>query len=228
MWCRRKLFGVAEVATLRMGFEIDGAPQGNAPNSCESGYNSRTMKRKELKSSLKRLSREFYQGHSYVHWSLSIEDRKTGWLTPVFYYRFREILTHTMFRYQLVCPIYCCMPDHIHLMWIGLSQSTDQLNAMKYFRRLLNRDLQRQGFRLQKQGYDNVLADDERVEDSFSDICQYIAKNPERKDLVHADQFDSYPYLNCLIPGAPEVDFRDDDFWSRFWRIVSSLRSKTE
>ena len=29
---------VAEVATLRMGFEIDGAPQGNAPNSCEFGY----------------------------------------------------------------------------------------------------------------------------------------------------------------------------------------------
>ncbi len=71
---------------------------------------------------LSRLDREYYQGLAYVHWTMTIDDRRTGWLIPVFYYKFREILTHTMFRYSLACPIYCAMPDHIHMVWIGLHE----------------------------------------------------------------------------------------------------------
>ena len=69
---------------------------------------------------LRRLSPEHYRGQAYVHWSMTMDDRKTGWLIPIFYYKFREILTHTVFRYALCCPIYCCMPDHIHLLWVGI------------------------------------------------------------------------------------------------------------
>jgi putative transposase len=47
---------------------------------------------------LKRLPPENYCGRAYVHWSLTMEDRKTGWLIPIFYYKYREILTHTTFR----------------------------------------------------------------------------------------------------------------------------------
>ena len=78
------------------------------------------MKAKVKKDYLKRLPVEYYRGQAYVHWSMTMEHRKTGWLIPIFYYKFREILTHTMFRYGLCCPIYCCMPDHIHLLWIGI------------------------------------------------------------------------------------------------------------
>jgi len=67
---------------------------------------------------LKRLPKAHYQGQAYVHWSMTIADRKTGWLIPVLYYKFREILTHTSFRYGICCPIYCCMPDHMHLLWV--------------------------------------------------------------------------------------------------------------
>ena len=87
---------------------------------------------------LKRLPPEYYRGKAYVHWSLTIEDRKTGWLIPIFYYKYREILTHTAFRFGLCCPIYCCMPDHIHLLWAGILDSCDQRLAMRYFRRQLN------------------------------------------------------------------------------------------
>jgi len=85
---------------------------------------------------LKRLSAEHYRGHAYVHWSMTIEQRKKGWLVPIFYHQFREVLTHTMFRYGLCCPIYCCMPDHLHLLWIGVLEGSDQRNAVKYFRTL--------------------------------------------------------------------------------------------
>jgi hypothetical protein len=43
---------------------------------------------------LRRLAPEYYRGQAYVHWSLTMDDRKTGWLVPIFYYKYREILTH--------------------------------------------------------------------------------------------------------------------------------------
>jgi REP element-mobilizing transposase RayT len=175
---------------------------------------------------LKRLPRDHYQGHAYLHWSLTIKDRKTGWLTPACYYKFRELLAHTMFRYGVTCPIYCCMPDHIHLMWIGLFDGTDQLNANKYFRRQMNEVLGKIDFQFQRQAYDNVLNDDERVEAAFEAVCEYIARNPERQGIVGIDQFQVYTYTDCLIPGAPEVKFSQDGFWDTFWRITSVARKK--
>lgn len=108
---------------------------------------------------LPRLEPGFYRGQAYVHWVMTIQDRKTGWLIPNFYYNFREILTHAAFRYAYACPIYCLMPDHI-----------------------------------------------------------------ERKNLVTADQFKSYPYTDCLMPGYPELRIWQPDFWTRFWRCYSFLR----
>lgn len=101
---------------------------------------------------LPRLEREYYRGQSYVHWTLTIQDRRTGWLIPTFYYKFRELLTHATFRYSITCPIFCLMPDHMHLLWIGIDDRTDQ-----------------------------------------------------------------------LIPGYPELELWQDDYWPRFWRTYSFL-----
>src|SRR5262245_58348317 len=87
---------------------------------------------------LRRLPAEYYRGQASVHWSMTMEGRKTGWLTPTFYYKFREVLTHTLFRYGLCCPIYCCMLDHVHLLLIGVLDGSDQRNAIKFFRTHLN------------------------------------------------------------------------------------------
>ena len=98
-------------------------------------------------------------------------------------------------------------------MWFGIDEATDQLNAMKYFRRQVNGSLSRIGYQLQDQGYDHVLSDDERLEDAFTETCDYIARNPERKNLVSADGYKAYPYTNALIPGAPEANVFDEDYW---------------
>jgi hypothetical protein len=87
---------------------------------------------------LRRLPDEYYRGQAYVHWSMTMDDRKQGWLVPILYCRFREVLTHTFFRYGLCCPVYCCMPDHLHLLWIGILDSSDQRVAVKYFRNCKN------------------------------------------------------------------------------------------
>ena len=78
---------------------------------------------------LRRLEPENYRGDAVVHWTLTTRERRTGWLDVRFYYRFRELLTHSAFRYGFVCPIFCLMPDHIHMVWMGLFEQSDQLYA---------------------------------------------------------------------------------------------------
>jgi REP element-mobilizing transposase RayT len=155
---------------------------------------------------------------------MTIQDRKTGWLIPAFLYKFREILTHTLFRYGLSCPIYCCMPDHIHLLWIGLLDGSDQRNAAKYFRRQLNPVLEKLGARFQQQPYDRALREPECAGTAFEDVVEYIARNPERAGLVGQDCFRDYPYAGCLVPGYPELSHTQSGFWERFWRIHGFLR----
>ncbi|MFU7557620.1 hypothetical protein ACMFWY_03020 [Roseiconus sp. JC912] len=178
------------------------------------------MKREHLK----RLSREHYQAEAIIHWTVTILNRNKGWLNSAFYYRFRELITHTMFRYGLACPIYCMMPDHIHMVWIGLYLQCDQLNAMKHFHTRCDESLQRVGFALQDQAYDHVLKEDDRKEANFRQLCEYIARNPERSGLVKTDQFSKYPFTGCLVPGYPELKTFDTDFWDRYDRIISRLR----
>lgn len=181
------------------------------------------MAEKDRHDYLKRLPAEHYRGQAYVHWSLTMEDRKTDWLIPIFYYKFRELLTHTEFRFGLCCPIYCCMPDHIHLLWVGIENQCDQRTAMRYFRKQMNPVLEKLDVRLQLQPYDSVLREEEREHSAFEGVAEYIARNPERKGLVPPDGYASYPYTGCLVPGYPELKPFEEGYWDRFWRIYSHL-----
>lgn len=174
---------------------------------------------------LRRLPPEYYRGQAYVHWSLTMQDRKEGWLKPILLYKFRELLTHTTFRYALCCPIFCLMPDHLHMMWIGILDGSDQLPAIKHFRKRFNESLDKIGYRLQEQAYDHVLRDDERQEHAFTETCEYIARNPERAGLVEVDQFATYKYSSCIVPGYPELEPFQSDYWERFWRAYSYMRT---
>ena len=159
-----------------------------------------------------------------MHWSHTIDDRKTGWLTPTFLYRFREILTHTCFRFDIACAIYCLMPDHVHMLWHGLTPNSDQLRALTFFRKASNQSLRRIGFQWQNQAYDRVLREKELEVNELQTIVEYIARNPERNGLVAADQFASYGYSGCLLPGYPELRLFEPDSWTRVWRALAYLK----
>ncbi len=173
---------------------------------------------------LRRLPPHYYQGDAVVHWTMTIDDRKTGWLNDVFHLKFREIQTHTLFRFGVCCPVYCVMPDHFHLLWMGINQHCDQRKAMRYLRRHLNQVLTILKARFQRQAYDHVLRDQELKETALEDVVEYIARNPERWGLVPEDRYMDYPFTQCLVPGYPELDLFDVDFWPRFWRIYSHLK----
>jgi REP element-mobilizing transposase RayT len=170
---------------------------------------------------LPRLPREYYQADAVVHWTLTVSNRGRGWLGPELHVQFRELLFHTAAREGLLCPIYCLMPDHIHLVWMGLRRDTDQFNGMAFLRTHLEPVLKTARF--QHQAQDNVLRQEERRRDAFARVCFYIAANPVRAGLMTTTEV--WPYTGCVVPGYPKLNPVAEDFWPAFWKIYPKLRS---
>jgi REP element-mobilizing transposase RayT len=179
---------------------------------------------------LPRLSREFYQAFAVVHWTITFEDRATGWLDELFHQYFRELLLHAAAREGLFCPTYCLMPDHIHLLWMGMKVSTDQIVAMKFLRQQLNAEVAKRSrpeklIKLQKQSHDHVLREQDRKRNAFAKICFYVLANPaENKLVVKAED---WPFHGAIVPGYPTFHPLEDNFWPLFWEQYERQREPT-
>ena len=169
---------------------------------------------------LPRLGHEFYQGDAAVHWTLTVFDHGTGWLNDPFHYKFRELLLHVAAREGLVCPAYCLMPDHIHLIWLGLRRDTNQRNGMSFLRTHLKPLLSPHKF--QPQAHDHVLREAERKRDAFARVCFYILANPVRAGLIKESE--TWPFCGAVVPGYPRLDPLAEDFWPLFWRLFGQFR----
>ena len=167
------------------------------------------------------MERHRYQGHAVVFWTNTLEERSRGWLTPAFHATFRELLLHTAAREHLFCPAYCLMPDHLHLVWMGLRRETDQLNAMKFLRTHLEPALGN-GREWQHQPHDHVLREEERRQNAFAKFCFYTLANPVRAKLVKRES--DWPYSGAIIPGYPTLDPFTEDYWERFWKLYIAER----
>jgi hypothetical protein len=178
--------------------------------------------RNRLKGHLPRLAPEFYRGTAFVHWTLTIENRATGWLTESFHQDWQICLLHASARYHLACPAYVLMPDHLHLVWLGFREDSNQLPAIEFLRNHLRSALLPAIW--QRQAHDHVLNDQERNHDALANTMQYILENPVRGGLVRS--FDEYPYLDCCVPGYPDLDVCAADYWELFWRIYSRIAAR--
>ena len=173
---------------------------------------------------LPRLPREYYQGDAAVFWTLTVFDKAKGWLTPSFHQCFRELMLHAAAREDLVCPMYCLMPDHLHLVWMGLRLDSDQINGMAFLRTYLEPELSTAKFQPQPQ--DEVLREEQRKRNAFAKVCFYIAANPVRAELIREKEV--WPFTGCVIPGYPKLNPADKNFWPKFWRIYGKLRQSDE
>jgi hypothetical protein len=166
---------------------------------------------------LPRLARGRYTGFSFVHWTLAVDGRATGWLDDAFHARWREIMLHTMARYGLVCPAYTLMPDHAHVVWLGIGESSSQRDAMKFFRGMTSTVLSPHAW--QRQAYDHVLTELERGRGAFAMACAYVFDNPRRGGL--ANDWREYPFVGAMVPGFPTLDPRRAGFWELFWKVYN-------
>ncbi|MBI5687490.1 MAG: hypothetical protein HZC54_20650 [Verrucomicrobia bacterium] len=168
------------------------------------------------KGKLPRLERHRYQGHAVVFWTLTLEERSRGWLTPAFHAKFREMLLHAAAREGLFCPVYCLMPDHLHFVWMGMRRDSDQLNAVKFLRTQLEPVLGNDRH-WQHQAHDHVLRDEERQRDAFAKTCYYVLANPVRAGLAAREN--DWFYSGAIVPGYPTLHPLADGFWELFWKI---------
>ena len=153
---------------------------------------------------LPRLAPEYYRGLAVVHWVMTVDDRRTGWLTPEFHVRCRETLLHTMVRYHLLSPVYCLMPDHAHFVWMGVDDTADLTLAAEFFRRQTNALLAPMNW--QREPFDHVLREKERKHGAFGAVCHYVLENPVRKGLV--ERWANWKFSGASLPGYPDVDPR--------------------
>lgn len=167
---------------------------------------------------LPRLSPAAYRGHAAVFWTLTMEDRRTGWLDDRLHAAFRELLLHAAARQGLWCPVYVLMPDHLHLIWIGMTEMSDQRKAMIFLRRHLAPRLAPACF--QHQPHDHVLRPEERQRGAFTSTVNYLCENPVRAGLTQDPA--TWPWLGCVIPGYPDLHPLRTDYWDLFWRLHNS------
>ena len=174
------------------------------------------------KGNLPRLPRHHYQGYAVVFWTNTLEERARGWLIKEFHSIFRELMLHAAARENLFCPAYCLMPDHLHIIWMGLRRSSDQLNAMKFLRTQLEPALG-SGREWQHQSHDHVLREKERMRNAFASFCFYTLANPVRADLVKSEK--DWPYLGAIVPGYPTLHPFRERYWETFWKLYVNERN---
>jgi REP element-mobilizing transposase RayT len=150
---------------------------------------------------------------------LTIEHRAHGWLSDTLHRRWQFVLLHTCARHRLACPAYVLMPDHMHLLWLGLTDTSDQRLAIEFLRKHLRPALAPADW--QSQAHDHALRAGERERKAFDHAAHYILENPVRAGLV--EKFTDYPFLGACIAGYPDLEVRHADYWELFWRIYHRL-----
>jgi hypothetical protein len=147
---------------------------------------------------------------------MTVQNRAEGWLNPAFKLRWDLLLLHTCARYEIACPLYVLMPDHCHLVWLGVNaKSSDQRIALEFLRKNLRPSLFPHEW--QRQAFDHVLAKTERQHAVFQTVAHYILDNPVRARLVA--RAENWSFTGCCAPGYPNLNVHDPEYWDLFWRI---------
>jgi len=125
--------------------------------------------------------------------------------------------------HAVVVPAYCLMPDHLHLISVGVSIDADQRLWARAVRRRINCCLA--PWQLQKQAFDHVLRPAEQGRDAFAALTHYVIANPVRACLT--TQPTAWPYSGSCVPSLPDLDPRRCDFADRWWQFWNQVVSVT-
>jgi REP element-mobilizing transposase RayT len=155
-------------------------------------------------------------------------------------------------RYKLACPAFCLMPDHLHLMWIGLAPDSDQRKAAKFFREHVNLLLReksqplRVGARLVAE---NVSFQPPQTSEALkTHVSCHVLQLQAYDHVLTAEErqrdafarvafyifenpvrkslakfWTDYPYTGSQVVGYPDLDVRHPDYWEMFWKMYEKL-----
>lgn len=141
----------------------------------------------------KRLPRDRYLGERTVAFHAAILNRKPVFTNDQTLGAQVELLEKASREFRCVVPIYCFMPDHAHIMIMGISAEADLLSAMSKFKMLSGTWLYRKKLPAwQKDFFDHVM----RVGEDWRHHASYLANNPVRAGL--ASDWSLYPFTGSI------------------------------
>ncbi len=168
---------------------------------------------KDIREKKHRLPREFYRGEIAIAFTLCIADRKPlfqsdaamgtqakacgySGVVPIFVSLLKKISQ----KGGCIVPVYCFMPDHVHLIIQGMSPSSDLWEVVVSFKQQSGYWLAKnqRTFYWQKNFYDHILRPDE----DLAAQVRYVIDNPVRAGLVK--RWEEYPYS-----GSIGIDLKD-------------------
>ena len=141
-----------------------------------------------------RLSREYYKGTSSIAITMCIKDRVSIFANPKVVEVFVGFLKEITEKYPCKIPVYCFMPDHLHIMITGTDDAVDLLKVLTGFKQQTGFwfSKNKTGARWQKDFFGHVIKKDE----SLPRNIKYILDNPVRKGIV--TDWQEYPYKGAI------------------------------
>lgn len=141
-----------------------------------------------------RLARPAYQGRVIGAFTLNVLHRK--WL-------FKDTETHCAVlgcmersaeENQVAVPVYCFMPDHVHIIVQGLNESSDIWRFVVAFKQYSGWWLKcnRPRFRWHRSFWDHLVQDDRDLKNQV----RYVILNPVKGGLV--EDWAAYPYVGAV------------------------------
>jgi putative transposase len=161
-----------------------------------------------------RLPEDHYRGRRIFFITLCTENRQPYFAAQA---TGRWVLTHLSecaARQSFTLHAYCAMPDHLHFLAEGLSDTSDLVAFVNVYKQWTAYEFQKKhGSRLwQMRYYDHVLRPSEAIED----VASYIWWNPVRKGLCALPY--SYP-----LSGSQTIEWIKGSSvargWSPPWRL---------
>lgn len=138
-----------------------------------------------------RLAREHYRGENRYFITICCQHRHRAFLDRDFTEHAIEMLRETAASYDFAIHSYCFMPDHMHVLAMGLTPSCDLLNFILSFKRGTTAAFGKRNapcILWQKKFYDHIL----RGRDDPERVAAYIWMNPVRRGLCQSAQ--EYPF----------------------------------
>ncbi len=148
-----------------------------------------------------RLSLETYSGARAYFLTLTCAQRRTVFTERRVVRNCSETLRSCSEKHGFAVLAYCFMPDHLHLLVEGGSQS-DLPQFIKDFKQQTGYTYRRSNSEIlwQKSYYDHIL----RAEEDVPQVARYIVANPVRAAL--ATVASDYPYSGSFVWGRTIVE----------------------
>jgi REP-associated tyrosine transposase len=147
-----------------------------------------------------RLPRNAYVGRVNVAFTACVADRQNLFDEDVVS-AFVDTLRQALSKFDCSAPVYCFMPDHLHVIIQGDAEHSDTRAAMAAFKQKSGFWLSRHrpGRAWQKDFWDHAL----RCDEDLGAQVRYIAENPVRKGLVRC--WRDYPFTGAIGHDLGEI-----------------------